>query len=469
MIREWSAFLFIEIPFEFLSTLQALGFPVLPILWQSVKDVVGSRRSLARLVIETSVASRLDTTILLYLVSDYLHYQLGWRIFGLIRQLTIRALRPTKTSIQAAEQDDFVDDASIIGIGRSLGTHTERRFYGPSSFQKALPVAFPWLSRIISTGMDRYEVKLETLHRCAVMERNEDVYQGPRSITRARNIISNLESLGVDVEEDFFVDVDQWARDIDFLDDDSIEFYESVRSSIEVGAGDDLQLAEDTTIGSTQPNASSMRAELRAVGQVAEEQGTEAALQMITAIEERRTQQQMVPPLTPPTPEVGIRRATSLTQSTPRPVRRPTETQEPDFGDEMERMLSEARRERTPRVKKKDTHEYRMTRLSVFSADSFAWHASSLLTGFILLPLDAIYFQSLAGWFFDLTGASSRWTAVPASRGFGGSFGLSSIRWQNLKMIWLTYGIECLTRGAVWQVGSQIALYYGRRYMWGKF
>ncbi|KAK5099397.1 hypothetical protein LTS08_005979 [Lithohypha guttulata] len=451
-------FLAVEIPLEFLSTLQSLGLPVLPQLWRFTKDAVQRKQLMLPLVLEILISSRWNLAISLYLIHCYLRYEIGWRIFGLLRQVVTRPHRPTRISAQAAEHDDSVDDVSIVGVGRRIGTHTDRRFYGPDNFWSALPIAFPWLSMLFTQRHDKQELKKETLTRCAMIENNEEGFQGHRSVVRARNIISNLESLGVDVEEDFFVDVDQWTRDIDFLDD-------SISETSFPGEGDETVIYVDGQALIPVPPVSISRPT----------HGDSESLVPVD-IESPSLPPPPPPPIDgdpspPPTPEVGIRRAISLSQTTPRPTRRLTETNGLYPDQEIEAMLAEARRKKRSRHKKKDNVQSRMTRLTTFAVDSLAWHASSILTSYLLLPLEKRYLQSLAGWYMSRTGAAMGSLPLLANTGLTstGLLQISPVKWQRVKMIWLSFGIEFLLRGAIWQGMSQLALYYGPRYMWGKF
>lgn len=459
-LSEQLAFLAIELPFEFLSTLQALDFAVLPTVWRSLKASLRRDRSIIETPTRNLLSFQFERTLVLYFLRDYLHHQIGWRLYGLLRQVMIRPHRPTKTSVQAAEHDDFVDDASIVGIGRSLGTHTDRRFYGTHSFWLGLPIAFPWLSYLTSNRfkkdeIKKDEIKKETLTRCAMMESNEDVYQGLRSVTRARNIVSNLESLGIDVEEDFFVDVDQWARDISFLEEEEVEVIEEIVEEMPLLANGD-----DTLIASNEQQDGD--GETRD-GDQAEQQ--QRQVDWTTNDPPESINEQTIPP-DPSTPEMGIRRATSLSQTTPRPMRRLTETNGPDFDEDMATMLAEARRERTSKSKRKDTRKFRITRLSVFAADSLAWHASSVITSLLLVQVDALYLRSLAAWFVSVADVTEDRTVLSVSDALGGS---SPFRWPSFKIALLSLGTECLIRGVVWQLGCRSSMYYGQRYLWGKF
>lgn len=484
----WGGCLSLELPFEFTSTLQSLGFMVLPAMWSTFKRGTLQQRITAPWLLGEPLTRQLAATTGLYLIRDYLHRQIGWRIYGLLRQVLPRPHRPNKLSIQATDDDDCVDDVSIVGIGRGMGTGTDRRFYGPHSLWAALPVAFPWLSLIIKNHVDKDEIKKETLMRCAMMESSEGMYgsfRGRLIERRAQCIISNLESLGVDVEEDFCVDIDQWTLQIDSLEPEE-EVEEVVMPVPTVPGPGQITNREDFLIAAEEYRQSTTEEQQQGgLGQVLEHADTlsnNGTMDHETVAEQREldgevpTRAESNPPPTnhieaPATPEPGIRRATSLSTTTPRPVRRPTETNGADFDDEMEAMLAEARRDRTPRkkVKTKDSRQYRMTRLTTHATDSLAWHSSAIITSLVMLPIDAMYHRSLASWFISVTGYAGVHPVLPMGNWLGGIGGEGPSWWRYYRMLLLSLGVECLVRGAVWQVGCRVALSYGRWFGWGQF
>lgn len=462
---EAGVWLSIELPLEFTSSLQSLGFVVLPAIWTTLGEI-SFRHSTTTWLFNSPLTHQLAITTALYLLRDHLQRQMGWRIYGLLRQILPRPHHPTELSIQALNDDDFVDDTSIVGIGRSLGPGTDRRYYGPQDFWTVLPVAFPWLSIILRKRANKEEIKNETLMRCAMMEHNEGVDRMSRSQQRdrrARNIIGNLESLGVDIEEDFYVDIDQWSLQIDSWaleyeeeDEEAVMRMPSARSwQQEITTREDFLIAAQ---------------EYRAIPHgsiIGQRQGQdEEATAGIEGSQPPTNHEEA-----PATPEPGIRRATSLSTTTPRPVRRPTETNGPDFDEEMEALLAEARRETTSRkkAKAKDDRQYRITRLTTYAVDSLAWHSSAIITNLVMLPIDAIYYRSLASWFFSVTGSAGGSPVLPVGDWSGGSSHAGTTRWQYHRMLLLSLGLECLVRGAIWQVGHRVVLSYGRWFSWEKF
>lgn len=403
-----------------------MNFPVLSIVWTSTKHALrtstwpSSLHHLYRILVQP----QLSYAIGMYFIRDYLAYQLGWRLFGLLRQTLPRPNRPTKLSIRVAEEDDMLDDISVVGIGRGLGSHTIKRFYGPRTFLSALSVAFPWfghLSGARHTMEDTKWIKETVLARSADLERTWQPHPNPGEQFRAEYITSNLESLNVDVEEDFYVDVDQWTREIP-------TYAERARRMSEYAAiADDSPAHTDDR--SLTPN------------HVLEDNDDIVIL-----------------PTTPPTPEPGIVRAVSLTEIPPRPVRRPTEITEPEFDEELQASL--AARFRQPRRKDRDGVLYRITRITVFPVDSFAWHASSLLTSIAMLPLDIIFSRTLASWYISTTMDSTAilprqktaWTGHMSVSTFSG------LTMSTMKIIVLSYGVEVLFRGASWLVCSRTAM-----------
>lgn len=370
----------------------------------------------------------------MYFTRDYISHQLGWRSYGLLRQIMTRPDRPTQLSIKAAEEDDLLDDISVIGIGRSLGTYTNRRFYGSSSFWSALPIAFPWLSRLLPKGHNIEEIKDETLRRCAATQGDARNDLSIVQQHRAENIVNNLESLGIDVEEDFYVDIDQWTLGVSLPSDGPTHRLDDLAREVDIYTRADAQ----------QENL----------------MNTTAIIDNTDAL----TSWHQIPPVpaTPPTPDPGIVRATSLSEITPRPVRRPTEIDAPEFDEDMQAFVAETLNKR-PRRKRKDKKLYRITRMTVLPVDSFAWHASSILTSIFILPIDILFLRTLVSWYISATGTSqtafaSRIGVWPLSLR---DLTLSKLTWSTIKLISLSYGCELLIRGALWQFSSRMAINYG--------
>lgn len=539
------------------STLQNLGFTIGPAVIAYLKRGGSDQGTPVSVTSEMVAVRSLAALVVMYLVRGRIYDEAFWRSYVLLRQVLPRPRNPSRVSIQAAENDEFDESETITGIGRALGRYTDRRFYGPQSFWSAFEITFPWVGLFAKRRIDRDSIKQETLTRCAMMEDGREFHDMQRRSVhtqRAENIVSNLESLGIDVEEDFYVDIDQWSRDIDGIDterifEDAIQldlshtdtqdreggqitgtlnleyspnqsrtsnqqtFTRAVRpttSNVDGGISIEIQFTRDDTeeqnpdsrlapiqvlsfptspqneiSTTTQPAAQSgvdllsftIEVENIMRNTTSDGRPAEAAHEAegSTNDEARNRNDQHTPPGTaieweqPLTPEPGIRRATSLshTQTTPRPIRRITETGNDNSVDNyLAQVLAGARRLEVKK-KSRDDRESRVTRLSVFASDSLAWHASTMVTSLLLLPLNAVYYRRLAKTFLSLT------------EGLGSTMSIFEreelqlvefpYNWNQGRMILLSLGIECLIHGAIWQIGCGVARYYGPRFHWGEF
>lgn len=554
---QWLLLSSIDVPLGMISTLQNLGFAVGPAILSFLRSTQSRDRKALTAGSVSQTTNQLVGIVLLFFVRGYLYEELFWRLYIILRQVLPRPRNPSKASINAADNDEFDDSDSIVGIGRSLGPYTDRRFFGPQSLWPALQVAFPWLQRFDKDRVDEEYMKQVTLARCCTIE--DDYSYGETRINRTErrveNILSNLESLGVDVEEDFFIDIDEWSRDIEELSnqrnfdpallldagstndeyaerlasptgeypsarnlfdlttsvmerseptlenangsvpiefdvpehvrrewtEDSrngpvevLSFPTSPANEVYTNLGNPAEQSTINLLQSTEPDGGVLQATLNGhtTEPIREEYSANPAVQ--TVVDEQTN----TPPVRsemgqPLTPEPGIRRATSLshTQTTPRPVRRITETRDDDAEVEVEDYLAEIlggpRRRLENKRKKKDGRESRITRISVFASDSLAWHASSLLTSLVLLPLNAIYYRKLARWFFTVTkGLPTTMTVYPTEEM---QLLESPIGWRQGRMILLAVGVECVVHGVVWSIGCGVARYYGQKYHWGQF
>ena len=181
----------------------------------------------------------------------------------------------------------------------------------------------------------------------------------------------------------------------------------------------------------------------------------------------------------PPSPVPGITRAASLHHTTPRPVRRPTVSDQhvPVFRDEVarRRLLDDDEIS----VPDPNREVYRVTILSNHAAEAIAYHATSLLESLILLPLDVMFVRSLArNFLLRQSGHGSPPLATDAAPAMGRMWPLgmrAQMRdlsvplelqfWGNLL---ITIGMQGLTNFAVWAVGVQVTLRLGERFGWGK-
>lgn len=488
----------------------------------------------------------------IYIARGRIYEGFFWRLYVVLRQVLPGPKNPSSMSIQAAENDEFDESESIVGIGRSLGSHTDRRFYGPQSIWPALRVAFPWLGVFDKDKIDKDKIKLETLTRCAMMELHDRAGNGRhRRITgqRSEHIISNLESLGIDLEEDFYVNVDQWSQEIDnveaqrmlegptFLDTDVMnhdysngqpssnggnpptQYRPSITPPILENPDNIVENAdgsitiefdiEDHIRMEWEEEFHSAPAEIlsfptspeNGVITSTENPATQSTVDLLQSLEEptnladqanidgnitesipgarspgtaANELTQRTPPTTaselgqPLTPEPGIRRATSLshTQTTPRPIRRITETGDDNVEEFLAEVLAGARRLEAKK-KKKDRRASRVTRVSVFAADSLAWHASTIITSLVMLPLNALYYRRLSRWFLSMTeGLPTTISIFPKEQM---QLVESPFSWSQGRLVLLCVGIECMMHGVVWSAGCGVARYYGRKYQWGNF
>lgn len=538
-----------------ISTLQNLGFTVGPAVMSYLRSVRTNSTGLISVRLDMPVLDGIMGLFLIYTVRARIYEEVFWRLYVLLRQVIPHPRNPSKLSIQAAETDEYDESESIIGIGRSLGTYTDRRYYGPQSLWPALQVAFPWLRILNKNRIDRDKIKQETLTRCSMMEDDHDHRdsQSRRNMARrTENVLNNLESLGIDVEEDFFVDVDQWSREIDDvrerrawnaarrLHTESTNHEDPDQQPSHAGEHSDIQHRRPPTppiienpqnmvenadgsitvefdipdhirrqwneeVGTGHVEVLSFPTSPEHEGTTTVEnpalQSTTNLLQIIQEIDALAGQTTFTGDITEPaieqaqgsagnaapseddhlstptttselgrplTPEPGIRRATSLshTQTTPRPIRRITETGDDDVEEYLAEVLAGARRLEIKK-KTKDRRESRITRVSVFASDSLAWHASTMLTSLVLLPVNAVYYRKLTRWFLGMTeGLPTTLSIFPREEmqlvesGFG---------WGQGRMVLLSVGIECLMHGLVWSIGCGVTRYYGRKYHWGQF
>lgn len=555
VLRKWLLLLSVETSLSMISTLQSLGFTIAPAILSYLRSTRRSESASFFTINGATATEGLIGLFILHLVRGQIRNGIFWRSYLMLRQILPRPRNPSKVSVQAAENSEFDDGWKIVGIGRSLGSNTNRRFYGPQSLWPALQVAFPWVKFFDKNKIDRDKIKHETLTRCAMMEDGQEHHDVRKR--RVENIISNLESLGIDFEEDFFVDIDQWSQEIDGIETEGIfddalllEVENAPNQAQEEEAAPDnemlgpessniqrrpslplpntqnsyniiehpdgsiaieIQLSHDdarnqshdmrmapvevlsfptspqneattaTEVPAAQPTAErpSHREEVNITSESAVPNGQPIepvqAAQIATTNVAHNTHDQHTPPVTtsemgqPLTPEPGIRRATSLshTQTTPRPVRRSTETRDyTNVEDYLAEVLAGARRLEAKK-KTRDNRESRVTRLSVFAADCFAAHMSYVITDILLLPLNAFYYRKLTQWFLSTT--KSLPTTVSVFSETETQLIESCYSWSQGRMVLLSVGIECLIHGAVWQVGCGIARYYGRMYHWGVF
>jgi hypothetical protein len=166
--------------------------------------------------------------------------------------------------------------------------------------------------------------------------------------------------------------------------------------------------------------------------------------------------------------------------ATPPPVRRARRlTHEDDFSRSFSRSRSRSRnRERLGSGgKTRELTRHRVTSLSNYPADAFAYHTSRVLTTVVMFPLESLYLRALARGF--LQNPATRTGAVAAAVGigadvrrlgawFGGEGGLvGSLRYAGaMALIW---GIQVVVSAGIWGVGTTVAVWIGRNaFGWGR-
>ncbi|OCT45923.1 hypothetical protein CLCR_00420 [Cladophialophora carrionii] len=179
-------------------------------------------------------------------------------------------------------------------------------------------------------------------------------------------------------------------------------------------------------------------------------------------------------PTVPPTSVPGISRAPSLRGiAGMRPVRRPTVSDQhvPTFRDEVNR-----RRQEPDEHSQQDTNfdTYRVTILSNYAAEAFAYHATSLVESIILLPLDIVFMRSLARNFLARHSNQQMANTAPLMGeiwplGLRAQMQRLSVRqefqfWGNYL---ITMSMQGLTNFAIWAAGARITLKLGEKFGWG--
>lgn len=422
------ACLLIEIPIDICAVLQGLQLPVLPTLLHHVHSI-----KIGDLHIGHTLQALVSPSCLLlapiYLAKQYLAYHIGWTVFGLFRQVFPHPDRPSELSVSRADhKDSMVDATSIPGLGRSLGPNTDTRFYGPRSFWSALKfLTRTWL-RGANLEDEQQSIKAEVIR--AGVRNGRRLFPGPGSwdifvITRQQDIFEWLENDGIDVEEDFYVDLEQWCKEMHEL-------------SLRVSHPDEHSLGVDDHVDHIQDTA----------------------------------------------PQPGITRAISLTETSTfapealetrtlgRPgsrLRRPTET-EAALQDQLAQVTN-ARNKRMALLAKNLARErcrYRVTRLSTFVSDSLAWHASSIFTSLLMLPMEALYCRAVTSWFISVVPAGLV-DRIPPTVMFKEWF-IESGKWRYIQTLLIALGLECACRGVLWQLESWYVVRYGRQCSgWGRF
>jgi hypothetical protein len=121
---------------------------------------------------------------------------------------------------------------------------------------------------------------------------------------------------------------------------------------------------------------------------------------------------------------------------------------------------------------------HRVTSLSNYPADAFAYHMSMVLTTVMMLPLESLYLRALAQGFLGSPMASSRATAAAKVitadiRGLGAWFGgsekglIGRLRYAGVMV--LIWGMQAVISAGVWGLGTRVAAWIGRNtFGWGR-
>lgn len=200
----------------------------------------------------------------------------------------------------------------------------------------------------------------------------------------------------------------------------------------------------------------------------------EPIMPLETLVEGRPPGIQASPDLHALTPELGISRAPSLPQITPRPVRRPT-----DLGEDNRPTREDLIRHQTPpqMTRDSDDSQYRVTTLSHHPADNLARTIASIVTPILMLPLEMLFLRSLTRNFlisrFDNEASATTdpplahiWPLSPRTS----MSDLGALRSPSFWGNWFTsLGIQGVISLITWTGSSYLTLHLGHQFGWGKF
>jgi hypothetical protein len=164
--------------------------------------------------------------------------------------------------------------------------------------------------------------------------------------------------------------------------------------------------------------------------------------------------------------------------ATPPPVRRARRlTNEDDFSRSFSRSHSRNRERLDSDGRTRELTRHRVTSLSNYPADAFAYHTSIVLTTLMMFPLESLYLRALARGF--LKNPATRTGAVAAAVGigadvrglgawFGGEGGLMG-RLRYAGVMALIWGIQAVISAGIWGVGATVTVWIGRStFGWGR-
>jgi hypothetical protein len=164
--------------------------------------------------------------------------------------------------------------------------------------------------------------------------------------------------------------------------------------------------------------------------------------------------------------------------ATPPRVRRARRlTNEDDFSRSFSRSHSRNRERLGSGGRTRELTRHRVTSLSNYPADAFAYHTGMALTTLMMFPLESLYLRALARGF--LQNPATRTGAVAAAVGigadvrrlgawFGGEGGLMG-RLRYAGVMVLIWGIQAVVSAGIWGVGTTVAVWIGRSaFGWGR-
>jgi hypothetical protein len=165
--------------------------------------------------------------------------------------------------------------------------------------------------------------------------------------------------------------------------------------------------------------------------------------------------------------------------TTPPPVRRARMlTSEDSISRALSRSQSRNRGRFGGRDRARELARHRVTSLSNYPADAFAYHMSMVLTTVMILPLESLYLRTLAQGFLEsptvrptATAAAQLITADIRSLGawFGGSERGLIGRMKYAGVMVLIWGMQAVISAGVWGLGTRIAVWTGRNtFGWGR-
>jgi hypothetical protein len=165
--------------------------------------------------------------------------------------------------------------------------------------------------------------------------------------------------------------------------------------------------------------------------------------------------------------------------TTPPPVRRARML---TIEDSISRILSRSQSRNRERLDSRGWAEelprHRVTSLSNYPADAFAYHMSMVLTTVMMLPLESLYLRALARGFLESPTARPGAMAAAAGiradvRGLGAWFGGSErglvgrVRYTGVMA--LVWGMQAVISAGIWGVGTRVAVWIGRStFGWGR-